>query len=161
MSPSSSSPPRFGVSDFERIYAASGDPWGYETSAYEREKYAATLAALPARPLGRVLEVGCSIGVFSEQLAGRCAELVAIDFAARALELARERLAGVGNVSLSRASFPEQTPPGEWDVVVCSEVLYYLDRPTLERALEWLAARLDRGATVVAGRGGEWAATSR
>jgi SAM-dependent methyltransferase len=106
-----------------------------------------------------VLEVGCSIGVFTAQLAPRCAELVAIDFSARALELARERLAGVPRVELVQASFPEQVPPGEWDVVICSEVLYYLDAQTFARAVDWLQAQLQRGASVLAvswrGEGGE------
>ena len=30
-----------------RLYEESADPWGFETSAYERRKYALTLAALP------------------------------------------------------------------------------------------------------------------
>jgi SAM-dependent methyltransferase len=134
--------PRMGAERFQRLYRASPDPWGYGTSAYEREKYADTLAALPARPLARALEVGCSIGVFSARLA--------IDFAPRALELAGERLAGAANVSLAQASFPEEIPEGQWNLVVCSEVLYYLDAPALERAVDWLAGQLRAGASVVA-----------
>jgi 2-polyprenyl-3-methyl-5-hydroxy-6-metoxy-1,4-benzoquinol methylase len=135
---------------FERLYEASRDPWDYLSSEYEREKYSDTLAAMPAGALSRVLEVGCSIGVFTELLAPRCAELVAIDFAARAIELASERLAGVANVELLQASFPEQIPSGEWQAIVCSEVLYYLDEPTLRRAIDWLEGQLESGASVVA-----------
>jgi SAM-dependent methyltransferase len=142
--------PRVSRERFDRLYAASEDPWGYVTSDYEREKYADTIAALAPRPLGRVLEVGCSIGVFTAQLAPRCAELVAIDFSARALALARERLAGVPRVELLQASFPEQVPSGEWDAVICSEVLYYLDARTFARAVDWLAAQLARGTSVLA-----------
>jgi SAM-dependent methyltransferase len=143
-------PPRVSRERFEQLYAASDDPWDYRTSAYERQKYADTLAALPARALGQVLEVGCSIGVFSELLAARCERLVAIDFSARAVALARRQLAGVANVELAQASFPEQVPAGEWDLVVCSEVLYYLDDGAFERATRWLRARLERGASVIA-----------
>jgi SAM-dependent methyltransferase len=141
---------RVAAARFERLYEASGDPWDYVGSAYEREKYADTLAAMPAGSLTRVLEVGCSIGVFTELLAPRCAELVAIDFAPRALELAAERLAGVENVELLHATFPEQVPPGEWQAIVCSEVLYYLDEPTLRRAIAWLAEQIEGGASVLA-----------
>jgi SAM-dependent methyltransferase len=141
---------RVGRERFERKYETSSDPWGYRTSAYERSKYAATLAALPRRPLTRALEVGCSIGVFSRLLAARCERLVAIDFSAHALTLARDELAGVANVELHRASFPEQVPEGEWDLIVCSEVLYYLDEPALLSAIGWLRARLQRGASVLA-----------
>jgi SAM-dependent methyltransferase len=135
---------------FERLYEASEDPWDYLSSDYEREKYADTLAALPAGELSRVLEVGCSIGAFTELLAPRCAALVAIDFAPKALELAAARLAGLANVELVRASFPEQVPPGEWQAIVCSEVLYYLDEPTLRAAIDWLGEQLERGTSVVA-----------
>jgi SAM-dependent methyltransferase len=135
---------------FERLYEESRDPWDYVGSEYEREKYADTLAAMPAGDLSRVLEVGCSIGVFTELLAPRCKELVAIDFAPRAIELAAERLAGVGNVELLQASFPEQIPPGDWQAIVCSEVLYYLDEPALRRAIGWLAEQLESGSSVLA-----------
>ena len=143
-------PPRVGAERFERHYEASADPWNYRDSAYEREKYAATLAALPPRGFDRALEVGCSIGVFSGLLAARCRRLVAIDFSARAVALARERLAAQENVEVVQASFPEQVPGGDWDLIVCSEVLYYLDEPALASALEWLQAQLRSGAAVVA-----------
>jgi SAM-dependent methyltransferase len=135
---------------FERKYQASADPWGYRTSAYEREKYAATLAALPRRSFGRALEVGCSIGVFTELLAPRCEQLVAIDFAPRALALARERLGDIAKVDLLLAAFPEQVPAGAWDLVVCSEVLYYLDRRSLLEAAGWLHAQLFNGTSLLA-----------
>lgn len=141
---------RFEAECFERIYAGSEDPWDYGTSAYERDKYAATLAALPPRALGNVLEVGCSIGVFTQLLAERCSSVTAIDFSPRALALARARLAGTENVRLAPARFPEQTPAGPWDAVVCSEVLYYLGRATLARAVERLEAALRDGASVLA-----------
>jgi SAM-dependent methyltransferase len=141
---------RVGRERFERKYETSKDPWGYRTSAYERDKYAATLAALPPRALTRTLEVGCSIGVFSRLLAARCERLVAIDFSTLALALAREQLVGVVNVELLCASFPEQVPDGEWDLIVCSEVLYYLDEPALLSAIGWLRAHLQRGASVLA-----------
>ncbi len=143
-------PPRASAESFERLYAASPDPWDYDSSEYERGKYAATLAALDGRSYRRALEVGCSIGAFTELLADRCAALTALDFSARALGLARRRLRGRANVTIVEAAFPEQAPAGEWDLVVCSEILYYLDRPALEQATEWLRERLLKGATVLA-----------
>jgi SAM-dependent methyltransferase len=123
-----------GLARFERLYQQSTDPWGYRTSSYEQQKYAATLAALPRQTHGLVLEVGCSIGVFTGQLAARCAHVVAIDFSRSVLELARRNLQGVSNVDLLRASFPEETPPGSWDLIVCSEVLCLLRGPLLPAA---------------------------
>jgi SAM-dependent methyltransferase len=142
--------PRMGVEEFEGLYAASGDPWNYRDSDYEREKYARTIAALPSGTLGAALEVGCSIGVFTERLAERCEQVLAVDFSPRALKYARARLQGLENVSLAEASFPEQAPDGPWDLIVCSEVLYYLDELALQAALRWLARQLRTGACVVA-----------
>lgn len=135
---------------FERLYHESLDPWGYLTSDYERQKYAATLAALPKPAHGLCLEVGCSIGVFTGLLAARCQHVVAIDFSLSAIQLAQQRLRGVQNVELLRASFPEETPPGSWDLIVCSEILYYLQPPALEEALAWIETHLAHGASVVA-----------
>ncbi|HEY1687648.1 MAG TPA: SAM-dependent methyltransferase [Solirubrobacteraceae bacterium] len=134
---------------FERLYQQSPDPWGYLTSSYEQEKYAATLAALLRRSHGLSLEVGCSIGVFTLQLAARCAQLVAIDFSLSALELARDNLQGVSNVDLRRAVFPAEIPQGRWDLIVCSEVLYYLQPQALEEAIDWIESQLASGASVL------------
>lgn len=135
---------------FERLYRESPDPWSYRTSSYEQDKYAATLAALPTRSHGLCLEVGCSIGVFTRELAARCRHVVAIDFSLSALRIAGEHLEDVGNVDLLRASFPEETPPGSWDLIVCSEVLYYLQEPALDEAIRWIEVQLSYGASVLA-----------
>lgn len=141
---------RVGAERFERLYEQSPDPWRYDTSPYEHGKYAATLAALDGRRFARALEVGCSIGAFTERLAPWCGSLTALDYSARAVALARERVADLGNVTVALGSFPEHASPGPWELVVCSEVLYYLDRPTLDLAIYWLRARLEEGATVLA-----------
>lgn len=138
------------VERFERLYHESADPWGYRTSDYEREKYAATMAALPKRSHGLCLEVGCSIGVFTGLLAARCEHVVAIDFSLGALQLARWHLQGVRNVDLLRACFPEETPAGSWDLIVCSEILYYLQPQALDEAVGWIKTQLTYGASVLA-----------
>ncbi|MGH2864602.1 MAG: class I SAM-dependent methyltransferase [Solirubrobacteraceae bacterium] len=135
---------------FERLYQGSPDPWSYRTSSYEQRKYAATLAALPRPRHGLCLEVGCSIGAFTGQLAAGCEHLVAIDFSLSALQLAQQNLQAVGNVDLLRASFPEETPPGSWDVIVCSEILYYLQPSAFEEAIGWIKIQLSHGACVLA-----------
>jgi SAM-dependent methyltransferase len=135
---------------FEALYARSPDPWDYDTSVYEQEKYRRTLDALPEGRIASVLEVGCSIGVFTQMLAARCERVLAVDFSERALALARERLGGVANAELRHVRFPEQVPGGRWDAIVCSEVLYYLDADAFERAIAWLGEQLRHGASVLA-----------
>jgi predicted TPR repeat methyltransferase len=118
---------------FDALYAENPDPWDFETSAYEREKYDATIAALDGHHYNRGLEIGCSIGVLTQRLAQHVDDLTAIDVAEGALERARARNPGV---TFQRREIPEEFPGGPFDLVVASEVLYYLDAPALDATLE-------------------------
>ncbi len=133
---------------FDRLYAADPDPWGFTTRWYERRKYALTVAALPAPSYDLGLEIGCSVGVLSAALATRCASLVAVDASAAALDAARGRLPT--SVRLVRAAVPGEWPAGSYDLVVLSEVGYYLDAGDLARLLDLIEHDLAPGGTVVA-----------
>lgn len=135
---------------FEGLYGADRDPWGFETSAYEAEKYERTVAALQGRRFDRGLEVGCSIGVLTAMLAARCDALVAVDVSELAVEQARRRLAELDHVSVERRTLPEEMPSGPFDLIVCSEVLYYWDRELLLTALDALEAALAPGGSLLA-----------
>ncbi len=127
---------RLGRDYFEELYAGSTDPWDFETSAYEQEKYRRTLDALGDRRFGRALEVGASIGVFTALLAGRCDQLLAVDVSERAVSVARRRLSGRDRVTVERRTLPEEMPPGPFDLVVASEVLYYFTREEMLATLD-------------------------
>lgn len=135
---------------FEDLYAADRDPWRFETSEYEDEKYSHTIAALEGRRYERGLEVGCSIGVLTRRLAARCDALFALDVSERAVAGARERLGDLPGVRVERRSLPEDMPDGPFDLIVCSEVLYYWDRELLGEALEQFSARLEPGGSLLA-----------
>ncbi len=135
---------------FDDLYRRDPDPWDFATSDYERHKYADTLAALGDRRFDRALEVGCSIGVFTEKLADRCDELVAVDVSPAAVESARARTAALPHVHVDRASLPEEMPQGTFDLIVCSEVLYYWDAELLERGLDALVAGLGHRGVLLA-----------
>ena len=116
---------------FDRIYEADPDPWKFETSDYERSKYADTLAQLGDRQFEHGLELGCSIGVMTQALSERCRTLLAVDLAEAAIARASTRCAvqlGSGAVEFRRAVLP-----GEWDwndrrfdLILVSELLYFL-----------------------------------
>jgi predicted TPR repeat methyltransferase len=119
---------RLGREYFEELYAESNDPWNFETSEYERNKYGRTLEVLGERRFGRALEAGASIGVFTEMLADRCDELLAVDVSERAEVAARERLSGRKHVVVERRTLPEEMPGGPFDLIVASEILYYFTK---------------------------------
>jgi len=111
---------------FWNRYFATEDPWNY-SSSYEQEKYERQLEILPAGPIGRALELGCAEGHFTRQLAPRVGHLTATDISAIAIERARARCSDQPNVEFGVLDFSADTLPGEMDLIVCSEVFYYLD----------------------------------
>lgn len=121
---------------WEKIFATP-DPWSYG-SEYEQRKYEHTLELLPGTPAGCALELACAEGHFTVQLAPRVGQLVAADISERALSRARQRCAGLQNITFRHLNLRRDTF-GRFDLIVCSEALYYLnDRFELRR----LAARL-------------------
>lgn len=133
---------------FDRLYAANADPWDFRGSAYERAKYDATLAALPEH-CGALLEVGCSIGVLTSRLAPRCTHLLALDFAEAALAQARTACAASGNVGFLQAGVPAGWPDGRFDVILFSEVLYFLAPADIEATAKHATAALTTGGVIL------------
>jgi SAM-dependent methyltransferase len=127
---------------FDSLYAAEADPWAFASSDYEREKYAATLAALPRPRYDRALEIGCSIGVLTRMLAGRCDAVVALDVAETALAAARDRCADLPGVAFHRMAIPGDWPAGQFDLILLSEVVYYLDEADVARLVTRLREAL-------------------
>jgi SAM-dependent methyltransferase len=129
---------------FIEKYETDPDPWKFASSAYEQEKYAASLGALSKNYYANALEVGCSIGVFTRQLARRCGRLLAIDAALPALVQAQRRCEDLPNIAFGEACVPGDWPDGSFDLIVFSEVIYYLneaDLKTLVACAERSAAR--------------------
>jgi SAM-dependent methyltransferase len=135
---------------FDELYRADPDPWSLATSAYEREKYATTVEALDGRRYAAGLEIGCSIGVLTALLSERCETLVAVDSASEAVARARRRVAHLDHVVVERRRIPDEMPDGTFDLVVCSEVLYYSDRPLLAETWRAVRAAVAPGGTILA-----------
>jgi trans-aconitate methyltransferase len=113
---------------FDALYTADTDPWNFGASPYERAKYTLTLNALPKTRYRSALEVGCSIGVLTRLLASRCDSILAIDAAQTPLVEARRRCADLPGVLFGQTFVPEQWPGGAFDLILLSEVVYYLSR---------------------------------
>ncbi len=129
---------------WEEVFAAP-DPWKAD-SEYERAKRERALELLGDWRPARALELGCAEGHFTACLAPRVGELVAVDISGRALARAAERCRSQGNVSFQQLDFFGRPVPAGFDLIVCSEVLYYLrDRRQLRQTLERIAAALNPG----------------
>ncbi|WP_291055740.1 PIG-L family deacetylase [Herbiconiux sp.] len=138
-----------GGAGFDALHAGDPDPWGFETRWYEQRKRAVLLAALPQRAVSRTLEVGCSTGVLSRELALRSESFLGIDVSAVAVERARERNHDLPAAAFERMRAPEQWPEGGFDLVVLSELGYYLDDDELLALIERMTGSLEPGGAVV------------
>ncbi|MGN6634119.1 MAG: PIG-L family deacetylase [Oryzihumus sp.] len=135
--------PRLGPAFFDDFYRDNGpDPWGYTDRWYEERKRALTLACLPRRTFSRAVEVGCSVGVLTTELAPRCDALLAVDLAKAAVEEARRRTAGMPGVEVRRMQAATGWPEGTFDLIVLSEVGYYLDGAGVVQLLDWWLSSL-------------------
>lgn len=123
---------------FDALYADNADPWGFRTRWYEERKRRLTMAALLEATYGSVFEPGCSIGALTADLAARADRVLAMDVSAQAIEAAAER--HLPNVELRQGSVPDEWPPGRFDLVILSELGYYLDQRDCHR-LAGLALR--------------------
>ena len=133
---------------FDDLYAKRADPWRLATRWYEKRKRAITVASLPAQRYERALEIGCSIGMLTAALAERCGSLLALDVAEAAVQSARERVPA--NVTVEQRDATTDYPDGEFDLVVLSEVGYYLSEPVLARLLAAIAGSLSEAGVLLA-----------
>jgi Nodulation protein S (NodS) len=110
---------------FDRLYGTEPDPWEFRSRPYEIRKRALTLACLPSLRYSTAFEPGCSIGVLTSDLASRCDRVLSMDLSALALASAGETVPP--NVELRQGAVPGDWPAESFELVVLSEVGYYLD----------------------------------
>jgi peptidoglycan/xylan/chitin deacetylase (PgdA/CDA1 family)/GT2 family glycosyltransferase len=110
---------------------AEADPWSY-TNSYEQLKYEQTLSLLADGTADHALELACAEGHFTSLLAPHVGHLLATDISTTALARAAQRSSDHANVEFRTLDLIADALPSDLDLVVCSEVLYYYDRPSVE-----------------------------
>ena len=135
---------------FERLYADRADPWDFANDAYERARYATLLEHVPPGRYGRAYEPGCSVGVLTEQLAQRCASVLATDISAAAVARASSRCRRHPGVDVRQAALPDDLPSGPFDLIVFSEIGYYLTVDALGALTGRLEPLVGHGGRLVA-----------
>lgn len=135
---------------FENYYQKNDDPWGFRSRFYEKRKRAILLASLPRERFDSVWEIGCSNGELAAHLAERSDFLLATDGNERATALAQERLASIPGIRVEQSWLPRDCPEEVFDLIVLSEVGYYLSRHELKELTKLLSARLSGTGVFVA-----------
>jgi predicted TPR repeat methyltransferase len=134
---------------FQRLYKSNPDPWGFENSPYEQAKYRTTLGALDGRRFACGLEVGCSIGILTGMLAPHCGRLLGVDIVEAPLPAARARCAHQPQVRFERMRVPAEWPTDRFDLIVLSEVLYFLSAEDIRICARHVLDTLVPGGIVV------------
>jgi len=128
---------------FEELYRSNNDPWGYDYHWYEARKRQICLALLTRPHYQKVLEIGCSNGHLSVHLAKRAAHLVCIDVSMEAVHLASQRLQAFEHVTVENKKIPEDFYEQRFDLIVISEMAYYLTLEELHDFIEKLRLALN------------------
>lgn len=135
---------------FREVWADDDDPWDHGSRWYETRKYGLTISALPAERYRRGFEPGCGAGFLTVRLAERCDALVAMERSARGADVTRRRCGEHPGVEVLDGRIPEEWPDGTFDLVVLSELLYYLDDAQLAAAIHQTGDCLQPGGHVLA-----------
>lgn len=135
---------------FDALFTANQDPWHFKDRWYESRKRAMTLACLPRARYASGFEPGCANGELSAALASRCDRLLISDGSAVAVAIARRRVADLPQVSAVQAWVPDDWPQQRFELIVVSELGYYLGPEALEELVARTARSLLPGGDLVA-----------
>ncbi|WP_138935429.1 SAM-dependent methyltransferase [Roseovarius arcticus] len=117
-----------GLEHLHGLYAGGDDPWAFRTSGYERQKFAQTRKALSRTHYQSAFELGCGNGQLAYHLADICARYAGMDAVEKALEAARH---AVPTASFTQGYYPCPLPDDDFDLLIFSEILYFLDKDSL------------------------------
>jgi peptidoglycan/xylan/chitin deacetylase (PgdA/CDA1 family)/SAM-dependent methyltransferase len=134
---------------FEQLFSEHPDPWSY-TNRYEQIKYRQTLDLIPDGRIQDALELACAEGHFTIQLAPRVKRLLATDISQTALDRCRQRCTNFDNVSFQCLDFLREPIVGRFDLILCSEVLYFAcGRHQLAHVVDKIANALKAGGYLI------------
>lgn len=113
-----------GIDHLQSLYADTHDPWDFEHSAYEQSKFKATCKALFRGRYAAAFELGCGNGQLASHLSEVSDRYVGMDAVDKALASAKETVpAGTFLTGFYPCPLPNET----FDLIVLSEILYFLD----------------------------------
>lgn len=133
----------------EQVHQQAEDPWGVDTRWFEERKRRLVLACLPARRYAAAWEAGCSTGGLAQALLSRCEVVVGTDSSTTAVAAARERLADEPRARVEERDVTAGWPAASYDLVVLSEVGYFLSPRDLDRFGDVVEVALRAGGVLV------------
>lgn len=98
---------------------------------------------------GRVLDVGCGAGAWTELFAKRYKRVVGIEQSSLMLKAARERVASLPNVKILEGDGRHDLPKGSFDMIFLGGLCMYLNDADVMALLHTLKSRLTAGGSII------------
>lgn len=98
---------------------------------------------------GRVLDVGCGAGAWSEIFSKRYKTVIGIEQSSLMLKAARERVASLPNVKILEGDGRHALPEGPFDMIFLGGLCMYLSDDDLIELLHSLKSRLAEGGSII------------
>ena len=123
---------------FASLYSRDKDPYKVQTRWYEKRKIQLLLGSLPKERYEYAFEPGVGVGALSQPLSERCERLIVSDLNEKAIRSTKDALKKAKNVDYIVSAIPAYWPPEEtrFDLIVLSEILYFLDEIELEEVID-------------------------
>jgi 2-polyprenyl-3-methyl-5-hydroxy-6-metoxy-1,4-benzoquinol methylase len=103
-----------------------GNPYPVEIDPQEIEKFDRAFNCIKGRQYSSILEIGCGEGYFLEMYLLLSDRILATDISKLALKKAKERVGDKKNIEFRQFDIVRNNLDERFDLVICSEVLYYL-----------------------------------
>lgn len=133
------------IQHLQALYSGTHDPWGFETSTYEQDKFVATRQSLSRSHYEAAFELGCGNGQLARHLVDICARYTGMDAVERPLAHAR---AALPSATFLQGFYPCALPTDTFDLLIFSEILYFLDPAALSGLASDVADRWPRAEVI-------------
>ena len=98
---------------------------------------------------GRILDVGCGAGTWTEIFAKRYKTVIGIEQSSLMLKAAREKVAHLTNVEILEGDVRHDLPEGPFDMIFLGGLCMYLNDLDVVALLESLKNRLSKGGAII------------
>ena len=113
----------FFARDFSKLYKEIKDPWHYNTSAYEKERFKEIIRLAKTVPYKNILEIGSAEGHLTKSLTDISGNVTCLEISKDAISRAKQKAPKAKYINISFQNFDSRGQ--KFDLIVCSEVLYY------------------------------------
>lgn len=113
----------FFSTDFEKLFKDYKDPWSFETSKFEKDRFTKILSIAKTVPHESILEIGPAEGHLTEKLTKIAKNVTAIEISEAAIKRAKGKAPKAKYINTSFEKF--EPGPQKFDLVIASEVFYY------------------------------------